>query len=207
MLDAHLLALYIPFSALLVVTPGPDTLNILTLSVAKGKMAGFRCLAGHASSAGFSLAAAALGISSIFAASVLAFSILRLLGAAYLIYLGLRQILAQEPSGQLEEAVPAGGAFWQGFLTHLTNPKVAIFYLSVIPQFVNPKLGNVWLQALMLGAIQKLMAFVWLFGIALAAGKAGAWLKGHETFMNWQRRVTGAFFVLFGLKLAWAKRA
>ncbi len=178
---------------------------MLSLSVARGREAGIRSVAGHAVSSIIPVTAAALGVSSVISASVLAFNTLKLIGALYLIYLGVRQLMSPPPS--LAKPKSKGrNEFWQGFITHLTNPKVALFYLSVIPQFINPHLGHVWLQALVLGVIQKLMALIWLSSVAFAGAKAKAWLETHERFVLWQRRLTGALFIGFGLKIALARQ-
>jgi threonine/homoserine/homoserine lactone efflux protein len=205
-LDGRLLALYLPFCILLVITPGPDTLNVLALSMGRGREAGLRTIAGHAVSSIIPVAGAAFGVSSLIASSVLAFNALKFVGAGYLVYLGYRQIVVKPASVQVQASISRRNDFWQGFITHLTNPKVALFYLSVLPQFVNPRLGRVWFQALELGLIQKMLAIIWLCSVAFAASKARAWLETHETFLAWQRRVTGMLFVGFGLKMALSRQ-
>jgi threonine/homoserine/homoserine lactone efflux protein len=206
LLDLHLLALYIPFSLLLVITPGPDTVNVLSLSLSGGRQAGLRSIGGHACASFVHIGGAALGISSLIATSALAFDALKVFGAAYLLYIGLKGVLAKEHMPAIADS-PAKEAFWQGFITHAGNPKVAIFFLTVLPQFLNPTLGHVWLQAIVLGLIHKGMALAWLTSWALAAGTAGTWMRSHTRFLLWLRRATGIVLVGFGLKLALTKRA
>ncbi len=206
MLDHNLLMLYLPFALVLALSPGPDTINVLTLSLGRGKRAGITSLFGTVAGATIHIAAAALGISAIIATSAVAFGAVKLVGAGYLVYLGVKALLSKSAPPLITEGDAVQDAFWRGFVTSVTNPKVAVFYLTALPQFINPALGSVGLQAALLGIMHATMGGAWLFVVALTAGRLRNWATASESFWKWQGKVTGAVFVAFGLRLAFARQ-
>src|SRR5579884_2118882 len=143
----------------LLLIPGPSVVYIVTRSASQGRRAGFASVLGIEAAGFVHAAAAALGLSALLLTSALAFSIVKYLGAAYLIYLGLRTLLKREESGQITIAAPASFTrlFAQGFLVDLLNPKTALFFYAFLPQFVDPARGNVIWQMLLLGALFELV--------------------------------------------------
>jgi threonine/homoserine/homoserine lactone efflux protein len=150
--------------------------------------------------------AAALGLSALLLSSALAFSIVKYLGAAYLIYLGLRRLFARDA------VQPAAGfqrqslrrIFRQGVIVAVLNPKTALFFLAFLPQFVDPSRGSATVQLLTLGCLFVLMAVVTDSLYALLAGTAGQWLKGTRPFVRAERYVVGSVYIGLGLTAALA---
>lgn len=151
-------------------------------------------------------AAAAFGLSALLMSSILAFSTVKYLGAAYLIYLGVRTLLTHD---QLQPAAtPArktsARLLTQGFLVNLLNPKTALFFLAFLPQFVDPARGGTALQILTFGALFVTLAFCTDGAYALAAGTAGRWLYGNPRFRHTRWVVTGGVYLGLGLTAAFA---
>jgi threonine/homoserine/homoserine lactone efflux protein len=204
----HLLA-FIAAGWLLNLTPGPDVLYIVANSLRSGVRAGI--VAGLGISAGcfVHIIAAAVGVGTLLATSAAAFTILKYIGAAYLIYLGLRMVLSRaKPPADLGQAVSEAGGerslkaiFLGGFWTNVLNPKVALFFLAFVPQFIAPDASNKALVFVLLGMLFNLNGIPIAVGWAVAAGwmaRRGAVQKG----MHWLDRVAGVLFIGFGLKLA-----
>jgi threonine/homoserine/homoserine lactone efflux protein len=204
----HLLA-FIAAGWLLNLTPGPDVLYIVANSLRSGVRAGI--VAGLGISAGcfVHIVAAAVGVGTLLATSAAAFAILKYIGAAYLLYLGLRMVLSRaSPPADLGEAAAAVGGerslkaiFLGGFWTNVLNPKVALFFLAFVPQFIAPDASNKALVFVLLGMLFNLNGIPIAVGWAVAAGwmaRRGAVQKG----MHWLDRVAGVLFIGFGLKLA-----
>lgn len=202
----HLLA-FIAAGWLLNLTPGPDVLYIVTNSLRSGARAGIVAGLGITTGGFVHIFASAVGVGALLAASVAAFTVLKYIGAAYLLYLGLRMLLSRAvPAAELGEA--AAGAqrglkaiFLGGFWTNVLNPKVALFFLAFVPQFIAPETGNKALAFVLLGMLFNFNAIPVGVGWALAAGwlaRRGAVQKG----MRWLDRAAGVLFIGFGLKLA-----
>ena len=205
-LDPTLLAAYLVLATALAVAPGPDVLFVVAngmrhrmkgaIAAALGIGAGSLC---HAT-------AAALGISALIAAAPGAFDILRIAGAAYLVYLAvqaLRSFITQSDGlGPIKPAEAISGwlVFRRGMLTNLLNPKMIVFYLALLPQFVNVNLGLFGLQLFLLGCIHNLIGTSFLIAIGLAAGKASGWL-GTTRFGKWMDGIAGLFFLGLALRL------
>lgn len=201
--DTNLL-LFVTASLALILVPGPDMIYVLTRGLSQGRSAGLVSAAGVSSGALVHTAFAAVGLSAILAQSALAFSVVKYLGAAYLIYLGIRTILDRQAL-----AVPdrAGRArlhvvFRQGVLSNVLNPKVALFFLAFLPQFVDPAGGASALQMLALGAAFALMGLAVLCIMALFSGALGDFLKSRPSFANALRWLSGGVLVALGLRLA-----
>jgi threonine/homoserine/homoserine lactone efflux protein len=206
----HDIWLFILSGLLLNITPGPDTLYIVGRSSTQGSRAGAIAALGIGTGALVHICAAALGLSAILAASATLFNAVKIIGAGYLLYVGIGLIRSAGTiasvaiSTQGERITSTRGIFLQGFLTNLLNPKVALFFLAFLPQFVNSAAPDP-LAFLFLGAIFNINGTLWNLLLArLAAGISGA-LAPSVTFKQWFNRCVGGVFVLVGLRLALAE--
>jgi threonine/homoserine/homoserine lactone efflux protein len=184
---------------ILVVTPGPNTLYIIARSLHGGLRGGITSSLGILLATLIHITAAAAGLTALLASSALVFGIVKYLGAAYLIWIGLNTILAKRRS----ESSPAiqtqdlGAVFYQGFLVNLLNPKTALFFLAFLPQFVDPSLGRVTLQVILLGIILACLGATSDCTYALVASGIGKWLRANLKLLQSLRYVAG--FVYLGL--------
>jgi RhtB (resistance to homoserine/threonine) family protein len=202
------LAAFAVFAAVLTVTPGLDTMLVLRTAVVVGRRAGLAAVLGILLGCLVWAIASALGVTAILTASRLAFDALRIAGAIYLCWLGARALwLARrrrsavvEPAPQPERPVGAWAAFRTGLTTNLLNPKVGVFYLSVMPQFlpagVDPLAGS-----MALGAIHVVEGLIWLSLVVLVVGRARGWLT-RPAVKRRLEQVTGVVFLGFGVRLA-----
>jgi RhtB (resistance to homoserine/threonine) family protein len=202
------LAAFAVFAAVLTVTPGLDTMLVLRTAAVVGRRAGLAAVLGILLGCLVWAIASALGVTAILTASRLAFDALRIAGAIYLCWLGARALwLARrrrsavvEPAPQPERPVGAWAAFRTGLTTNLLNPKVGVFYLSVMPQFlpagVDPLAGS-----MALGAIHVLEGLIWLSLVVLVVGRARGWLT-RPAVKRRLEQVTGVVFLGFGVRLA-----
>ena len=206
MFDSSTLILFIAAAGALLIVPGPAVLYIVTRSIDQGRRAGIVSVLGISVGTMCHIFAAALGVSAILASSALAFDIVKYLGAAYLIYLGVRKLLSKEDELLLQDIQKQRLAriFRQGVIVNLLNPKVALFFLAFLPQFVNPARGSVPLQMMLLGLILLVMGLFSDSMYALLAGTAGNWLKTNRQFLRAQKYVTGTIYIGLGLTAALA---
>lgn len=193
-------------------TPGPDVLYIISQSLRRGRKAGFAAVAGISAGCLVHVLVAALGVGMLLAASATAFTVLKWVGAAYLLWSGLR--LLRTPAGQSPLATDAGaavvpGSLWQvfagGFLTNVLNPKVVIFFLAFVPQFIAPQVENKSLAFAALGLLFTVNALPVNAAYVLLAGwarRSAAVARG----MHWLDRLAGVLFIGFGLRLAMTAR-
>ena len=207
MFGIHDFGLFLATGILLNLTPGSDTVYILGRSIAQGRDAGVASALGICVGSIFHTCAAALGLSAILA-SALAFGAIKLLGGAYLIFLGLRMILDRHkhlslPSNFRRRTTAA--AFRQGVLTNILNPKVALFFLAFLPQFIDPASNTKMLAFLVLGFAFVTTGTIWCLVLAWFASAFSGRLRTNETIAQWLNRTAGALFVFLGLRLATAK--
>jgi RhtB (resistance to homoserine/threonine) family protein len=200
------LLVFIGVAAIVIVVPGPDTAVVTKNVLVHGRRAAFGTSLGVSAGLSVWTLAAAIGVASLVRASAVAFTVLKLIGALYLVWLGLQALRAagQTDSGALRSAnKPAMGAlggFRQGFLSDLANPKIGIFFTSLLPQFVDP--GHpVLLPFLALGAVFVLMTVVWLSAYCLIAARAAATLQRPRVRAAMDR-FTGIVLIALGLRLA-----
>jgi len=204
--DAHALLLFVAAGLLLNLTPGPDVLYIVSHSLRSGVRAGI--LAGFGITAGcfVHIIAAALGLSALMAASSTAFAVLKWLGAAYLLWVGVRMLFSRASSAApaLAAAGPASAksVFLGGFWTNALNPKVALFFLAFVPQFIAPGTDDKALAFFLLGVLFNFNAIFVNVAWALAAGWTARRVGLVQRGMHWLQRGAGALFVGFGLRLA-----
>jgi threonine/homoserine/homoserine lactone efflux protein len=195
-----ILALFI-----LAITPGPDIMLVVARGIGQGRQVALMTVVGIVFVAGLvQLALLVLGVASLLEAHPAALTILRWAGATYLIWVGFRMITARASndgaaSGATETT--AWHAMREGAINSLTNPKSLLFMFAFLPQFVDPEAGPVWLQLLLLGALQKISGIFSLGGVALASGAVGAWLARRPTFLLWQKRFTGSIMIGLGMRL------
>ncbi len=209
MLGIHSYLLFLVTGILLILAPGQDTMFIIGRSLTGGQRAGIAAALGVSVGSVFHTLAAALGLSAILATSATAFTVVKLVGAAYLIYLGV-QLLRTKTDAPLElnaasTAATPRSAFAQGILTNVLNPKVALFFLALLPQFIDPASSTKTLAFLALGATFVTLGTVWCLVLAVGAARARGFLMRKPAFRVWIDRVTGALFLLLGLRLAWMK--
>lgn len=207
-LGIHDLGLFIVAGWLLNVTPGPDMLFIAGRAVAHGFRAGAAAAFGVAAGCLVHTAAVALGLAALLAASALAFDVIKLAGAAYLGYLGVRLLVSRsEPpavAARRGARDDAHGIFRQGFVTNVLNPKVALFFLAFLPQFIDPAAANKPLALALLGAIFIVNSLPIIVGTAWLAARAGARFALSDR--GWLGRGLGLLFVALAVRLALAQR-
>ncbi|TMR08485.1 LysE family translocator [Nonomuraea turkmeniaca] len=206
-IDSHLLALFTMTTLIAMITPGPDMLFVLGCGMRGGPRAGLLATAGVATSEAIHVAVAAAGLAALFEAVPVAFTVVRVVGAAYLIYLGV-QMLRNRKGVDSEITVAVGGAlpgrkaFTSGLLTNLLNPKMVTFTIAFLPQFINPELGQVWLQFAILGAILIALEFVVDGMVGVLAGRIGGWLRRRHAARRKVDIATGGIFIGLGVRLA-----
>lgn len=204
------LGLFILAGLLLNLTPGPDVLFIVTQSVRSGARAGVVAALGITAGCFVHIAAAALGISALVATSATAFSVLKWIGAAYLLYVGISMLLrsggsrlaAPDPSG----AVPLRAVFLRAFWTNALNPKVALFFLAFLPQFIAPDNSSAAMAFIALGLVFNLNGLWVNVAFALAAAWIASRLGTLQSVFVWLDRVAGGLFLWFGVRLALSER-
>ena len=208
------LPLFIGAGLLLNITPGPDVFYILANSLRSGARAGGVAALGITAGCFVQIFAAAVGISALVNASATAFTVLKWLGAAYLVWVGLQMLLARRPSDAInliavsENGMGAGGlkslrkVFLQGFWTNALNPKVALFFLAFLPQFITPGAAHPTLAFVLLGLLFNFNALWVNIGWALLAAAVAQRVGAVQQHLHRLERVAGALFVGFGLKLA-----
>lgn len=193
---------------ILAFVPGPDNVFVLTNSAIRGRKAGFTIVLGLCTGLLVHTTAVTVGVAALFQTSQLAFNVLKYVGAAYLVYLAWQSFLAKaEPIDQRAAKGGEGKEFYlRGVIMNITNPKVSIFFLTFLPQFVNPQAGNVSLQMLVLGGL-FIIATIFAFGlIAISAAGIGARLSQSTTAQSIMNKVAGTVFLGLALRLATTER-
>ena len=213
MLGTHDLLIFILAGWLLNVTPGPDTALIVARSTQLGLRGGVAAVAGVGCGIMVHVTAAALGISALIAASATAFDVVKFCGAAYLVYIGARMMLTQRANGNLEAAAagiaPAmsfATVLRQGFVTNALNPKVALFFLAFLPQFVDQTAPSKALALFFLGVIFNANGTLWNLIVAVVTVRATRMVRGARSYQRFIDGTIGAIFIAFGIKLALFQR-
>jgi threonine/homoserine/homoserine lactone efflux protein len=206
-LGIHDLWLFVLSGLLLNITPGPDTLYIVGRSSAQGWRAGAVAALGIGAGALVHICAAALGLSALLAASATVFMAVKIIGAAYLVYVGISLIRAKgsaqsPPIASGSRPSPLRGIFFQGFLTNVLNPKVALFFLAFLPQFVMADAPSKPLAFLFLGAIFDFNGTLWNLLVAWSTARISSRLAAGDAFKKWFNRCVGSLFVFVGIRLA-----
>jgi threonine/homoserine/homoserine lactone efflux protein len=205
--DASTFGLFVAAALALLLVPGPAVLYIVARSVDGGRPAGLVSVLGIHAGTIVHIAFAAIGLSAILASSATAFSVVKWLGAAYLVWLGLQRIFTRK-----EEAVPLNveprrlsRIFSQGLIVNVLNPKTALFFLAFLPQFVDPSRGAAWAQVMVLGAVFVVLGLCTDGAYALLSGTAGGWLRRKSEgagFRRGQRYVSGGVYLALGAATA-----
>jgi threonine/homoserine/homoserine lactone efflux protein len=208
MIDLSTLMAYVAVVLGFVFIPGPATLLTVARATSSGTRVGIATGAGVAAGDVFHTVMAMVGISAIIATSATLFSIVKYIGAAYLVYLGIRAIIERTPADPTAGAlaISAGRAFRQAVLTEVLNPKTALFFLAFLPQFVRPENGSVMLQLMTLGIIFVLLGLFSTVVFAVSAGRLGNFLRRNPSVVKWQGKVVGGIYCALGVRLALQQR-
>ena len=192
--------------ALLTISPGADMALIAKITITRGRRAAFLTSLGICTGLLVHASASALGLSVILATSADAFTLVKLAGAAYLAYLGLRSLRDsfRETSAGEATTAPPGASFFQGLLNNVLNPKVAVFYLTFLPQFIDPS-GNVLAQSLAFAVAHAVMGIAWLAAYAYVLARLTG-LIARGGVRRWLERITGAVLIGLGVRLAFERR-
>jgi threonine/homoserine/homoserine lactone efflux protein len=208
MLSTEIFTAFFLASVLLAIAPGPDNVFVLTQSALHGKISGLVVMFGLCTGLLVHTGAVAFGVAVIFQASVFAFTLLKGIGAAYLLYLAWQIFHASSERIRLQDnqQKSLGSLYRRGIIMNVTNPKVSIFFLAFLPQFADPQRGSISLQMVVLGSI-FIVATILVFGtIALIGGTLGDWLNRSTRAQRVMNRIAGTVFVLLALKLVTAER-
>jgi len=209
MIEPTVLITYTAVAIGFVFLPGPAMLLTLTRAVSSGARVGIATGAGIAAGDMIHTVMAVIGISAVIAASAMLFSIIKYIGAAYLVYLGvgilLKKNLMDLPSGA--GAISPGTAFRQAVLAEVLNPKTALFFLALLPQFVHPENGSVMAQLAVLGTLYVALGFGGTILFAVSAGALGNFLRRSPTVLKWQSKAVGGIYCALGIRLALQQNA
>jgi threonine/homoserine/homoserine lactone efflux protein len=205
--DPGLYKLFVPAAVLILLIPGPAVLYVVTRSVGQGRAAGLVSALGLGLGNMFHVVAAALGLSALVASSALAFSTVKYVGAAYLIFIGIKRILEKDdPAGHERPPKALRRIFGQGVIVNVLNPKVALFFLAFLPQFVDTDRGGVAWQVFWLGLTFALVGVITDSCYGLAGGTIGRLLRTSARFRRSERYVSGGIFISLGLAAAFTSR-
>jgi threonine/homoserine/homoserine lactone efflux protein len=214
MLSIETLALFVPAAVALILAPGPDTIYVLTRALGAGKRVGLRSAAGISVGVLLHTTAAVVGLSVLLRRSALAFRVLKYVGAAYLLYLGVQALRSPgrfefddvAASGTEDESEKAsegdGGGFARGVLVNVLNPKVALFFLAFLPQFVPAGAANAPLSLSILGGLYAALTLCYLSGVALVSGSIRGTLRSSPRIEDGLRYGTGSVLIGLGVGLA-----
>jgi len=196
-------------SVAIILAPGPAQALVLARTISDGKKNGIMTALGLNVGTIFHAVAAALGLSAVVATSAVAFGVIKYGGAAYLIYLGVKALRIKEHRTHLTNTsiVRTREAFAKAVLTGILNPKVALFFLAFLPQFVDAHRGSVFFQFLILGLILAAFDALYESVLALLAGTVSDWVTGNSRFALWRQRVTGTVLIALGIRLALTERS
>ena len=204
MIDQSTLITYVVIVLGFVFIPGPATLLTVARATTSGTKVGIATGAGITAGDIVHTLFAVVGISAIIATSAVLFSIIKYLGAAYLVYLGIKAILAKTSAdlGAGKTPITAPQAFRQAILAEVLNPKTALFFLAFLPQFVHPENGYVIAQLTVLGVLFAFIGFFSTIVFAVSAGQLGNFLRRNPTILKWQGKVVGSIYCAVGIRLA-----
>jgi threonine/homoserine/homoserine lactone efflux protein len=199
------LLLFAGAALLMVLTPGPNMIYLISRSICQGKQAGVISLLGVIAGFLVHMFAAALGITALFMTVPLAYEILKWAGAAYLLYLAWQAVRPGSKSPFEARDLPVDTPrklFAMGFVTNLLNPKIAVFYLSILPQFISPENGKMFSQSIELGLTQIVISFSVNLTITLSAARLAAWFSNNPRWLATQRYVMGTVLATLAVRLA-----
>ena len=208
MIDPVKFALFIGVSWALIIAPGPDMIYVITRGMAHGRRAGMLSAIGVVCGILVHTSAAALGLTLILQTSAFAFLFVKFVGAAYLLYLGVK---AWQDKGTFCQPGPAAtvtsrALFWQGVLSNILNPKIAIFFLAFLPQFVDSGSSQVLLQMVILGLTFACFGLCFLLFVGYSSGSIGSWLTYRPEYAQFSQRLAGGILTTLGIRLAMTER-
>jgi threonine/homoserine/homoserine lactone efflux protein len=205
-MDQHLMVAFVVTTAVAMVVPGPDMLYVLGCGMRGGPRAALLATCGVATSETIHVALAAAGLTALFVAVPAAFAVVRVAGAAYLMYLGVQAIRSRHSRFDVDGAAPPGmsgrQAFARGCMTNLLNPKMVTFTIALLPQFVRPAIGHVWAQFAVLGVVLVIFEFLVDGTVGVLAGRIGAWLRRRHAVRRGLDVAAGGIFIGLGVRLA-----
>ena len=199
------IGLFLVASALLTIAPGPDIVYVLTRGIAQGRRAGFAAALGFATGVIFHTALAALGIAALIRSSEFAFSLVRYAGAAYLVYLGIRTLMSRSgfELNKDNSSIALWAVYKQSVIGNVLNPKVTLFFLSFLPQFINVNAGHVELQMVLLGVLFMLQTVLIFGAVAFFSGVIGDKLRTNSSVADRLNVFAGVIFIALGIRVAW----
>ncbi|AJQ25426.1 LysE family translocator [Pelosinus fermentans] len=200
--------LFISISFILLISPGPNTIYVVTKGMTEGRKAAFKAVLGASAGDMVQVLAASLGLAVLLQVSSLAFFIVKMLGASYLFYVGIRCFLNKQQLfiKSSEKETKSKDLFFTGFFTSALNPKTTLFFMSFLPQFISIQSAYAQQQMLLLGAMFVIMGFFVMIAYAVVAEKLRCWISKNEriqVYLNW---ITGIIFIGFGLRVAFSER-
>ena len=210
MFGIHDLPVFVVSGLLLNILPGPDSLLIMARSASQGWRAGSAAALGIGTGTFVHVLAAALGLSALLATSAAAFTVVKLLGTAYILYMAYALLTSKRtpaPDMPAPGALPYLTIFRQGLLTNVLNPKVALFFLAFVPQFIDAHAPSKALAFIVLGCIFNVNGMLWCHALALFTASASARVQVNPRVAQWLKRATGGLFVWIGLRLALSKQS
>jgi len=208
MIDPAKFALFIGVSWALIISPGPDMIYVIARGMAHGRWAGVLSAVGVVCGILVHTTAAALGLTLILQTSAFAFLFVKFVGAAYLLYLGI-QAWREKSVFRLQaspSAVTSSSLFWQGVLSNVLNPKIAIFFLAFLPQFVDQGSAHITGQMLFLGLIFACFGLCFLLVVGYSSGTIGRWLNSRPQYAQSFQRIAGGILIALGIRLALTER-
>ena len=210
MLGIENLSAFILAAIIVVITPGVDTIMVLTRSISKGKGSGLYSALGVSLGLLVHTCAATFGLSQILSKSAIAFSIVKYMGAAYLIYLGYRSFADKSEQVEIKitdtKVLGIKQMFFTALLSDILNPKIALFFLAFLPQFISSKEINNPIPYFFLGLIIFFITLIWCSFLALTGSNVARLLKKNKNIETWMNKTSGVVFILLGLKIALTKK-
>ncbi|GAA2588855.1 LysE family translocator [Actinomadura fulvescens] len=204
-IDPHLLAVFTMTTIIALITPGPDMLFVLGCGLKGGARAGLLATLGVITGDALYIAAAAAGLAVLLTTFPVVFTVLRIAGAAYLIYLGV-QMIRNRRNGQADDlagsGMPGRRAFLNGVVSSAANPQTFTFMVAFLPQFIDPAAGPVWLQFAILGSVLIVLEFLADGTVGVLAGRIGGWLRARQAVRRRIDAATGTVFIGLGVTLA-----
>jgi len=207
-MDFSNVCLFLSISLLVLISPGPNTIYVITQGMTHGRKTAFKAVAGATTGDMVQVLAAFWGLAALLEASSLAFFVVKIVGAVYLFYIGVKCFFA---NGEMlkcsdEEKVKGSDLFFSGFLTSALNPKTTLFFFSFLPQFIDSKSYLAHQQMLLFGIMFVLLGFIVMTAYVVVAGKMKMWIAKNERIQTYFQWLTGTIFIGFGLRLAFTER-
>jgi threonine/homoserine/homoserine lactone efflux protein len=207
-MDFSNICLFISISLILLISPGPNTIYVITQGMTHGRKTAFKAVIGATTGDIVQVLAAFWGLAALLEASSLAFFVIKIVGAVYLFYIGVKCFFA---NGEMlkcsdEAKVKGSDLFFSGFLTSVLNPKTTLFFFSFLPQFIDSKSYLAHQQMLLFGIMFVLLGFIVMTAYVIVAGKMKMWIAKNERVQTYFQWLTGTIFIGFGLRLAFTER-